>query len=802
MTIAWAFMDETISASVDLSDPRLAAHAVSAMAVWLWSLDGSRLLWANPAGSAALGAPSPQALLARRYAIGDALRTHIERLAGSLAAEGGARLFRLRGFDGAGWTSLTCSCARLQFERTPGILVAATEPVGAELPLPERVRLLGFAEHDVIVAFAPNGLPLFATAAAERHLPGSATLVATGALATGALATTALATGHAQGMSRLGPVVLQRIGHAESTVLLARFSDPSEAETAQSTPIAPSEVKPMQAQPAQFEPDQVEPDQVEPTQAETARLEPAALDAARVAPHERNAGPERRRQPLRFVWQIDGAGRFFFHPEEFAELLGGAAQAMSGRPWSELNAEFAIDPHGQVARAIASRETWSNILVSWPVEGGRLEAELSGLPAFDRNRAFQGYRGFGVCRDVSHFERLTSFRRPPPSPDAHRFDERQAAPAIARMKEMAPEIARIAPNVVRFPGAAPFGEGHALEAEPNTLAEHGAFHELARQLTVRLQAAEHAPAPSADAADRVMIEEAQHDPADFAVPASPVDEPMSTEPILLEPMLSAPPGATSSTGLSGVASSGRLAPAVHAPARGAVASDDARTVPASDDAALLDRLPVGILIYRYEELLFANRTLFAWTDYPDLRALRAAGGLDALFHEAGAGALAVDGRRLRLATCGGDQVAVEARLFPIHWNGESAFATLFLKSAADERIRSLEEAAGDAGALARHFETLLERIEDTVLVIDRAGAILSAHGGGKTFLGSRPTVGASFEILFAPDARAGAAAQLAAALRDERTVSADRTVLGGNGELRPMRVTVAPLGLRPTAERM
>ena len=83
-------MDETISASVYLGDPRLAAHAASAMAVWLWTADGSRLVWANPAGCAALGAANPQVLLARRFAVGDAVRGHIERLAESLPEEGGA----------------------------------------------------------------------------------------------------------------------------------------------------------------------------------------------------------------------------------------------------------------------------------------------------------------------------------------------------------------------------------------------------------------------------------------------------------------------------------------------------------------------------------------------------------------------------------------------------------------------------------------------------------------------------------------------------------------------------------------
>ena len=168
---------------------------------------------------------------------------------------------------------------------------------------------------------------------------------------------------------------------------------------------------------------------------------------------------------------------------------------MSGRPWSEINAELAIDPEGRVARAVASRETWSNIAVSWPTEGddGRLEAELAGLPAFDRSRDFLGYRGFGVCRDVAHIERLAARRRS--AAKAPPTEEPEAAPADAPAKEIAAAASLIAPNVVRFPGAGPFAEVRALEAEPTALGsgEHGAFHELARQLTVRLQAAELAP---------------------------------------------------------------------------------------------------------------------------------------------------------------------------------------------------------------------------------------------------------------------------------------------------------------------
>src|SRR6201993_722509 len=149
-------MDETLSASsVYLGDARLAAHAPEAVAVWLWSADGARILWANPAGCAALGAKTSQALLERAFPIGDPARAHIERIAEALTEGGGARLFRLRGFAGAAWSTLTCSCARFEIGRTRAILVIATEPVGAELPLAERVRRLGLPETAEIAAYGP-----------------------------------------------------------------------------------------------------------------------------------------------------------------------------------------------------------------------------------------------------------------------------------------------------------------------------------------------------------------------------------------------------------------------------------------------------------------------------------------------------------------------------------------------------------------------------------------------------------------------------------------------------------------------
>jgi signal transduction histidine kinase len=312
--------------------------------------------------------------------------------------------------------------------------------------------------------------------------------------------------------------------------------------------------------------------------------------------------------------------------------------------------------------------------------------------------------------------------------------------------------------VVRFPGAGAFADAKAAGSPALSAVENSAFHELARQLTMRLQ-------------------------VDTAPEGRPLPLPEN---------------------LSATAPAGRLSPVAQVPARASAwMFDEARPVFAPDDHPLLNRLPVGILVYRYEELLFANRALLAWTGYPDLHALTLAGGLDALFLDAGVGALADSaegGGRLAIATRDGDRVSVEGRLFAIHWDGESAFAVMLFKTADHEQVRAAEAALGQLQAQSHELAILLDRAADAILVVDRGGTVVSGHGMGKTLFHRGGHGPATFESLFAPDARGAAAAQLARVVREGGSVSAELTVLSGDGELRPMMVTVAPLenGFEPS----
>jgi PAS domain S-box-containing protein len=426
-----------------LRDSRLAPLATAALPAWLWSADASHIVWANPVGAAVFGAATAAAIRSRRFDARQPAGAQIARIAPTLATAAKPRLARLRGFGAGMGRTLTCACSRIALsDGTAGILVVAVERAGPDLPLGERVARLLAGGREPLAAFAVDGTLMAATESAQAHLEGASSLAALGAQA---LAAAALAGGHAAGRGANGPLALDRIGSDAATVLIASFAVP--------------------------------------------HVTSGESVAAPTAPRE-------RRYPLRFVWRMDEDGRFTLDSDEFIALIGPRAAAAIGRPWPEMAAELDLDPEGEVARAVATRDTWSGLSTSWPLDGDaeRLVVELSGLPIFDRDRMFRGYRGFGVCRDVARL--ATEMER-------HRSALAGSETAAASATQSAAaagggSFRRGAENVVPFRSAV---------AEPSTPAlspvERSAFHELSRRLTQRLAGASGATRGDAAAAGQI-----------------------------------------------------------------------------------------------------------------------------------------------------------------------------------------------------------------------------------------------------------------------------------------------------------
>jgi signal transduction histidine kinase len=128
-----------------------------------------------------------------------------------------------------------------------------------------------------------------------------------------------------------------------------------------------------------------------------------APPAAASAPSAGEAD-EKGQHFFRFAWKMDAEGRFDIESEEIRTLLG--TNQFEDQSWEAISVALGLDPEGRVTRAIASRETWSGLTVTWPFEDERIAIELSGLPVFDRERNFRGYRGFGICHDLARLEAL------------------------------------------------------------------------------------------------------------------------------------------------------------------------------------------------------------------------------------------------------------------------------------------------------------------------------------------------------------------------------------------------------------
>jgi PAS domain S-box-containing protein len=698
-----------------LDDPRLAVHATSALPAWLWSIDGTRILWANPVGAKLFGAPNGVALAQKSFGPADARRRLVCELAATLPAGGATRLERLRGFGAPLGLLVTCACLRLQLAGgREGILIAAAESVGGAMPLSERLQKLVEAMNCPIAAFTAEGA-LVATSEAARP-----TLVFRNLSEIGLdhARQDALKHGRAEALS--GSIVLHRLGAGPDLALVALIAEGSSI---------------LAAHPA--------PQRAVPADKPTAVADQASAEIAAAPGLLDEPVPQIFRHPLRFVWQMDADGHFSIDSEEFIRLIGARAAANLRALSSNTAEAFAMDPDGRFASAVATRDTWSGVTLNWPVDGGgRLPVELSGLPTYDRQRNFTGYRGFGVCRDLDALTGLAALSCVDFSStsscsstlvEASTFSSDSAL--AAKPAGLSPDTASITPetsapfvsetssstdletpvdtpkNVVPF---RPAGDTRPPVLSP---VENSAFDELARQLSARLQS--HSGGISVSTASQASETGTEH-------PGATQAQEVSDKPEWLEPP----------------------EPPAHGESR--------------RDRALLDLLPVGVLIYRLDRLVYANPEFLKQMGYSNLHALEEAGGLDALYVEAGVSSSSSTSDTGTPVKISGPQTpaedssgAIDARLYTINWDNESALALIFAAQAAtggaiaaaigqatpepsappasDAPIASAPSPVGHANA--EELGAILDTTTDGIVMFDGDGRLNSCNQSAQALFG-------------------------------------------------------------------
>jgi signal transduction histidine kinase len=456
-----------------------------------------------------------------------------------------------------------------------------------------------------------------------------------------------------------------------------------EAETV-SKPASPRETRPP-ADGAPTAPRETPPTTGQETPPTAGQEDPAAAMALRAALSERHGA----RAP-RFLWKTDAAGRFIDVTQALADVVGEENADILGRSVEEVASSLVLDP--AFARAIATRKSWSGIEVDWPLRAARARAPvtLGALPTMDADRRFAGFQGYGVLHLSRAFVSAPE-AEPPPALPAPEMDEPDYPSG----------------NVVSLRAAA--AHRQELQERPSeaendalSLAERMNFEEIARAL----RGGAITPPDAADARDEEKFLEddaADDDAGDAALGASLNDIAAR----LNEFAESAPPRAP-------------LSP---------------EPAPARIGADILDCLPVGLLIARGAQTLFANRMLLDHLGYPDIGAFDADGGLARMFF----GRSPADaGGRAAVQSSEGEALDVDVHLQTIEWDGAPATLVTLRQSRARPTEPSKENAAAAVRAAeeklarARSDNSLLRAIVESsdvaVAVLDEEGRIESATG--------------------------------------------------------------------------
>lgn len=110
--------------------------------------------------------------------------------------------------------------------------------------------------------------------------------------------------------------------------------------------------------------------------------------------------PDLAELPVRFAWRINDKGEFSEVSAEFARVVGPNSADILGRTFRDVARVYALDPGDEIADLLDRRDTWSGRSVLWPIEGTDLRApvDLAALPVHDRDRKFDGFKGFGIVR--------------------------------------------------------------------------------------------------------------------------------------------------------------------------------------------------------------------------------------------------------------------------------------------------------------------------------------------------------------------------------------------------------------------
>ena len=683
----------------------------------VFSGDGARILWANAAGVALFDERHMAGLLDRRLSGLNPLKAQIARLARLLPSET-SRLEILRIGQGVTFTTLAAACRRLNLaDRTSAVFAVGAAGARAESIVTRAEHLADtIAEDDCLTAILTHeGKVLGASGGYDALAPAESAIDALVAMA-----------GHARDGIAKQTIA---IGRSERPAGVARFR--AGERTCFLLIVGPAEIVPAATEQAQPATATVQP-------AEATRPEPQTPPPPPEPVAETPAPPSAQVTPqpvlehiLRFAFALDGDHRFDFVSPDLAGAVGDEQAAVLGKSWEVVANVLGLDPQSMVSAALVAARAWS-ARVRWPTGTGQtIAVDLSAFPVPT------GFRGFGLCH----------------------LDDRQAdAWSVRRSLSDIAEVSAPQPTPAEPAEAVP------VEAAPPA-AEHPDDEPAVVQPVVQasLPTPQEPEPPEArrplvavidddldDVARKIVEQGPAVPPRAAASGGSNIPAPPSNIVRLPGAALRPPPrlNGTERDAFQRIAetlgvrqAADTPPPPVAPPSEGTEEPKQPPKAPAVEtDTRLLDRLPVGLVVFRDHRTLFANRALLELAGYESLAAFVEAGGVDAIFPDGAEGwanGTAVGGGPLTVRRADGQPAAVEARLNAVTWS-ETTALMLTISPLRDHDAEDEEPlVAALAAAEARNEElvAILDTATDGVIVIDRVGRIGSMNRAGEALFG-------------------------------------------------------------------
>jgi PAS domain S-box-containing protein len=454
---------------------------------------------------------------------------------------------------------------------------------------------------------------------------------------------------------------------------------------------------------------------------------------------------------VRFLWRTDPEGKITELTPPLAEVVGAAAADLLGRDFGDVAKFLELDPDGRLAQALAKRESWSGIDVLWPIAGAAaaVPVSLGGLPAYDRDRQFDGFRGFGIL----HVEKLVP-AEPRHFGSGTLAENETIAPApVALPTTLASPLANVVLLRPLLAAARSVVESTSDERQPQardlydsyilSSSEKNAFEAIAAAL-VRGQGA----------SEQQKEEASQNDsPRALTPPIAAVSEGSSESPLGTAPAVSVLPetlvGAASDSGAEAApeASAESVTPTAIAPEPRSVWL--AQNGLGANATAIFDRLGQGLLVSRNDVPIYVNRYTLDLLGYVDEDEFYAAGGIARLFEQIPAAA----GETVNVRTAAGTLVPVEAWLQSVEWDHLPA-TLLTLRRVEERDTRSkLEGALRKRENEVRELNAILDTATDGIAIIDAQGRIIALNRSAEALFGydQREVVGQPLSILLTPE---------------------------------------------------